>query len=67
MVALAPYLMAQTPSREALAGKVTDPTGTPVANVKVTATSSDNGQMLSTVTGADGTYKLTASPLAATA
>jgi hypothetical protein len=50
--------MAQTPGRGALAGTFTDPTGAPVANVKVTATGSDSGQRLSTVTGADGTYKL---------
>ncbi|MFY9906489.1 MAG: carboxypeptidase-like regulatory domain-containing protein [Terriglobales bacterium] len=58
IVALSPYLTAQTGATGALAGKVTDPTGTPVSNVKVTATSSDSGQTLTTVTGTDGTYKL---------
>jgi hypothetical protein len=60
LVALFPYLAAQNLAAQtgALAGKVTDPTGAPVANVKITAVSSNNGQTLSTVTGPDGTYKL---------
>ena len=57
-VALTPSLLAQTAAMGALTGKVTDPSGSLVANVTVTATSIDNGQVRSTTTGKDGIYKL---------
>jgi hypothetical protein len=61
-VALAPSLMAQTPGTGALTGRVTDPSGTGVANVTVTATSVNTNQTGSTTTGTDGTYKLDGLP-----
>ncbi len=54
--------MAQAPGTGGLAGKVTDPTGAPVFNVKVTAISSDKGQSLSTSTGRDGVYRFDGLP-----
>ena len=56
-VTLAPSLMAQTAGTGALTGRVTDASGTVVANATVTATSVDTGQARSATTGTDGTYK----------
>jgi len=56
LVTLAPSLMAQTAGAGALAGKVTDASGSVVANATVTATSVDTGQARTMTTGADGSY-----------
>src|ERR1700690_760535 len=55
---LAPSLIAQTPGKGVLTGRVTDPSGGAVANTSVTATSIDSGQKQTANTGPDGTYKL---------
>lgn len=54
---LAPSLMAQTAATGALAGTVTDPTGSVVPNVTVTLMNTDTGQARTATTSADGTYK----------
>jgi hypothetical protein len=51
---LAPFVKAQTADTGVLAGEVTDTSGAVVANVTVTTTSIDTGQMQSVTTGADG-------------
>jgi hypothetical protein len=55
-------LMAQTASTGALAGRITDTSGAVVPNATVTATSVDTGQVRTTMTGTDGTYKLSLLP-----
>src|ERR1039458_8092285 len=55
IVSFVPALMAQ--GRGVLTGRVTDPTGDPVAFAVVTTTSVDTGKVLPAVTGTDGTYK----------
>jgi hypothetical protein len=57
-VALAPFLMAQTAETGVLKGRITDASGGVVANVTVTATSLDNGEMRSATTGTDGSYEV---------
>jgi Carboxypeptidase regulatory-like domain len=57
LVALTPFLTAQTAGTGALAGKVTDGSGSVVANATVTATSVDTSQARTVTTGADGSYK----------
>ena len=59
---LAPALMAQTAAKSALTGRVTDASGSAVANATVTATSIEIGQTQSATTGPDGTYKLDLAP-----
>ncbi len=59
---LGPALMAQTAAKSALTGRVTDASGSAVANATVTATSIEIGQMQSATTGPDGTYKLDLAP-----
>lgn len=54
---LGPSLMAQGIGE--LKGTVTDSSGAPVAFALVTTTSADSGYVLPTVTGMDGTYRLT--------
>ncbi|MFZ0803566.1 MAG: carboxypeptidase-like regulatory domain-containing protein [Terriglobales bacterium] len=54
--------MAQTAAKSALTGRVTDASGSAVANATVTATSIEIGQMQSATTGPDGTYKLDLAP-----
>jgi Carboxypeptidase regulatory-like domain len=56
-IMLAPSLTAQTAGTGALTGRVIDASGNAVANATVTATSADNGQMRSAITGRDGSYK----------
>ena len=58
----APMLMAQSAGTAGLAGVVTDPSGAAVPNVTVTITSNDTGQLRTTVTGSDGTYKFSLLP-----
>jgi hypothetical protein len=53
----APRVAAQTTSGT-LFGQIVDPTGNPVADAKVTATNQTNGNSRSTVSGADGTYRI---------
>jgi hypothetical protein len=55
---LAPSLIAQTAGKGVLTGKVTDASGSVVANASVTATSIDSGQKQTATTGPEGTYKL---------
>jgi hypothetical protein len=45
-----------------LTGRVTDPTGVPLAFATVTTTSVETGQVLPAATGADGTYKFSLPP-----
>jgi len=61
-VALAPSPMAQTLGIGKLTGKVVDASGTPMANVSVTATSIDNGEVRNAITGTDGSYKFEGLP-----
>jgi len=56
-VGLTTSLMAQSAETGVLTGKVTDSSGAAVANATVTATSLDTGQMRSTTTRADGSYR----------
>lgn len=53
-----PSLAAQTAGTGALTGTVTDPTGAVVPNVTVIATSTDTGQLRTTVTGPNGFYSI---------
>jgi protocatechuate 3,4-dioxygenase beta subunit len=55
--ALAPSLMAQTAATGALAGTVTDQSGSVIPNVTVTASNTDTGQSRTGMTGADGAYR----------
>ena len=57
-VALAPSLMAQTAETRVLTGRITDASGGVAANVTVTATRVDNGEMRTATTGTDGSYKV---------
>ncbi len=59
LFAAGPLLLAQTAATGALTGTVTDPTGAVVPNVSVTLISADTGQVRTTTTGADGTYRFT--------
>ena len=59
-VILAPSLMAQETG--ALTGRVTDPTGDPVAFAMLTTTSVDSGQVLPAATGTNGIYKFNLPP-----
>ena len=59
---LASCLVAQTAERGALTGKITDPSGTPVANATVTVMSGDTGQIQITITRADGSYRFDGLP-----
>ena len=59
---LAPALIAQMAAKSALTGRVTDASGSAVANATVTATSVETGQTRSATTGPDGTYKLDVAP-----
>jgi hypothetical protein len=56
-------LVAQTQAAGTLRGKLTDPSGTVVANATVTATNIDNGQTRTATTGADGGYEFTMLPV----
>ena len=58
LILLTPSLFAQTSATGALTGTVTDPTGSVVANVKVTATNTGTGQERLSITGSDGSYKI---------
>jgi hypothetical protein len=58
LVALAASLMAQTDGTGGLTGKVTDPTGAPVAFAIITTTSLETGQLQTAATGTDGTFKM---------
>jgi hypothetical protein len=62
LVVLVPSLIAQTSATGALTGTITDPTGSVVANVKVTATNVGTGQERASTTGADGIYKINLLP-----
>ncbi len=53
----APQLMAQTPSTGALTGTVTDPSGAVIAGTAVTLTDNSTGQLRTTTTDANGSYK----------
>ena len=62
LLILTPALSAQTAGTGALGGTVTDSTGAVVPNVTVTSTSVDTGQVRTTKTAADGTYKFSLLP-----
>lgn len=47
----------------AIVGRITDPSGAPVPNVKVTATDKDRGTTWPTVTNSDGAYNLPRLPV----
>ena len=53
----APALKAQSSGTSGLAGTVTDPSGAAIPNVTVTLTSNGTGQVRTTTTGTDGSYK----------
>ncbi len=55
-------LRAQTAGTGALTGTVTDPSGSSVPNVTVTATNSDTGQVRTGITNAAGVYTFTLLP-----
>ncbi len=57
LLQLVPSLIAQTAGMGVLTGRVVDSSGNPVANVTVTVTSVDNGQVRSATTGTDGSYR----------
>ena len=59
---LSPFLMAQTAGTGALAGKVTDAAGAPVANAMVTVVNADSGRTQTAATGLDGTYRFSPLP-----
>jgi hypothetical protein len=61
-VALAPSVVAQTPGRGVLTGRVVDASGNAVANATVTATGMDSGQVRNATTGTDGFYKFEGLP-----
>ena len=54
--------VAQTSGTAALTGTVTDSTGGVIPNATVTATNTGNGQARTTMTGADGVYKISLLP-----
>ena len=54
-----PLLVGQSAGTGALTGTVTDPSGAVVPGVAVAATHKDTGQVRTTTTGNDGTYKFT--------
>ena len=54
--------LAQTAGTGALTGTVTDPSGSSVPSVTVTATNSDNGQSRTAQTGANGAYTISLLP-----
>jgi hypothetical protein len=56
-LAFTPSLIAQTAATGALAGTVTDQTGSVIANVTITVTNTETGQSRSGATSADGTYR----------
>jgi len=57
-----PSVGAQTAGTGALTGTIKDPSGAVIPNATVTATSVDTGQVRTSPTGADGTYRLTLLP-----
>ncbi len=57
-----PSLMGQTAGTGALTGTVKDASGAVIPNATVTLTSNDTGQLRTTMTGADGAYRLTLLP-----
>src|ERR1700686_4200466 len=57
IIQAAPSLMGQT-ATGVVTGTISDESGKAVANVTVTATSSDTGQKHTSNTGPEGTYKL---------
>jgi hypothetical protein len=59
---LAPCLWSQTAGTGALTGTVTDSTGAVIPNATVTLTSANTGQVRTTMTAGDGTYKFTLLP-----
>jgi Carboxypeptidase regulatory-like domain len=59
---LLPSLAAQTAFNGTLRGKVTDTTGAAVANIVVTATSTDTGEGRNTKTATDGSYRFDLPP-----
>jgi hypothetical protein len=62
LFALAPSLVAQSAGTGALAGTVTDPTGSVVPGATVTLVSADTNQTRTAVTGNDGSYKFSLVP-----
>ena len=62
LMAASSHLIAQTAGTGALEGTITDPSGSVVPNATVTSTSVDTGQVRTTMTGADGTYKFSLLP-----
>ena len=63
VVCVASSLSAQTQAAGTLRGKLTDPSGTVVANATVTATNIDSGETRTATTGADGGYEFTMLPV----
>src|SRR5215469_1470658 len=59
---LAPCLWSQTAGTGALTGTVTDSMGAVIPNATVTLTSANTGQVRTTMTAGDGTYKFTLLP-----
>src|ERR1700746_877437 len=60
--AISPSLMAQTAGTGELTGRVTDTSGSVVANASVTATSVATGETRTATTGIDGSYKFEGVP-----
>jgi hypothetical protein len=58
----APPMLAQSSGTSGLGGTVTDPSGAAVPNVTVTLTSNSTGQVRTTTTGTDGSYKFALLP-----
>ena len=61
-VTLSPSLLAQSNETGALTGRVTDPSGSPVAFAMVSVTSTDTGRVWPAATGTDGVYQFRLPP-----
>src|SRR5579863_4126653 len=61
-VVFAPVLLAQSAGTSGLTGTITDPSGAAIPSVTVTLTSNATGQVRTTTTAPDGTYKFSLLP-----
>ena len=61
-IAMGASVMGQTAGTGALSGTAIDASGAVVPNATITLTSVDTGQVRTTMTGADGTYKFSLLP-----